>query len=191
MLSRSLSSVLFFGFHEKISRNTLFEEDLIKSKSYILHGLVCNLLTRALATFRVRLKLPGQHEVVVALFFSSWSFSFTGELEHMVLLYFLPFFFLSIYFWIFRCSSQSSNDDGCETTVLEHVLEKRNSSCPLLLWLTSAAAARWRRRQGGCGGSRRRPRKRTNRTARTPLGGLPNFFLTPQCGVSRNIGTGL
>ena len=73
--------------------NTLFREDLIKSKSYILHGLVCNLLTKALATFRVRLKLPGQHEAEVALFFSCWPFSFTGELEHMVLLYFLLFFF--------------------------------------------------------------------------------------------------
>ena len=90
--SRSLSSVLFFGFHEKISRNTLFEEDLIKSKSYILHGLVCNLLTKALATFRVRLKLPGQHEVVVAALFFSWSFSLTGELEHMVLFILLAFF---------------------------------------------------------------------------------------------------
>ena len=133
MLPRSLFSVLFFGFREKNSRHTLYEEDLIEPKSYVLHGLVCNLLTKALATFRVRLKLPGQHEVEVALFFS-WSLSFTGELEHMVLLYFLLFFFFRYIFWIFRCSSsQSSNDDGCETTVLEHVLEKRNSSCPLLL----------------------------------------------------------
>ena len=57
---------------------------------------MCNLLTKALATFRVRLKLPGQHEVEVALFFS-WSFSFTGELEHMVLLYFLLFFSFDIF----------------------------------------------------------------------------------------------
>ena len=84
---------LILRFSRKSSRDTLFEEDLIKSKSYILHGLVCNLLTKARATFRVRLKLPGQHEVVVAALFFSWSFSFTGELEHMVLLYFLLFFF--------------------------------------------------------------------------------------------------
>ena len=104
MFARSLSFVatfiifcLILWFSQITSRNTLFREDLIQSKSYILHGLVCNLLTKALATFRVRLKLPGQHEVEVALFFSCWSFSFTGELEHMVLLYFL-LFFLSIYF---------------------------------------------------------------------------------------------
>ena len=53
---------------------------------------MCNLLTKALATFRVRLKLPGQHEVLVALFFSCWSFSLTGELEHMVLFILLAFF---------------------------------------------------------------------------------------------------
>ena len=104
MFARSLSYVATFitfslivWFSRKSSRNTLFGEDLIKSKSYILHGLVCNLLTKALATFRVRLKLPGQHEVVVALFFSCWSFSFTGELEHMVLLYFLLFFSFDIF----------------------------------------------------------------------------------------------
>ena len=104
MFARSLSFVatfiifcLILWFSRKSSRNTLFGKDLIKSKSYILHGLVCNLLTKALATFRVRLKLPGQHEVEVALFFSCWSFSFTGELEHMVLLYFLLFFSFDIF----------------------------------------------------------------------------------------------
>ena len=53
---------------------------------------MCNLLTKARATFRVRLKLPGQHEVVVAALFFSWSFSLTGELEHMVLFILLAFF---------------------------------------------------------------------------------------------------
>ena len=155
-----------------MKQSILNPEDIIKSKSYILHGLVCNLLTKARATFRVRLKLPGQHEVAVALFFS-WSFSFTGELEHMVLLYFL-LFFLSIFFWIFRCSSQSSNDDGCETTVLEHVLEKRNSSCPLLLWLTSAAAARWRRLAAACSGTGGLENGRTERLE-PPLGAYRTF----------------
>ena len=121
---------------KNISRNTIFIKEYYKifQSSYVLQGLLCSRLTRALATRLVLLKVPGQQEPD---FFSS--FSFTGEFEHMVL--FFIFLSFDLFFrWSSRASSlQSSNDDGCETTVLEHVLEKRNSSCPLLLLLTSTA----------------------------------------------------
>ena len=125
-------------------------------------------MTNALATRRVRLKVPGQQELVEVALFSSFSLSLTGELEHMVLysFFFLSFFLSIVIFPLIQLGlCESSNVDGCETTVLEHVLEKRNSSCPLLLLLTSSE------------GHAAPASNETNERTEPPLGGLPNFFI--------------
>ena len=66
---------------------------------------------------------------------------------------------------------ESSNVDGCETTVLEHVLEKRNSSCPLLLLLTSTD-----------GRMHHRPRTKRMNEQNPPLGAYRTFSY-PQCKI--------